>query len=135
MGSGQPTKTDKELELKVVTSDDSTSSPASVPTDRRESKSSQKPTDATTLTVSRRTWKSADLEVLQSKAGLVAGALADFQTAKGKVVRKETTYTAPSGRVCKAIKLYLIVEDLDLVAVKTPDGTDFNLVAAPDEPS
>jgi hypothetical protein len=45
------------------------------------------------------------------------------------VAVKETTYTAPSGRVCKAIKLILVVEDIDLVAVHTADGLDFDLVA------
>jgi hypothetical protein len=48
------------------------------------------------------------------------------------VAVKEPTYTAPSGRVCKAVKLFLIVEDVDLVAEKTPDGLDFNLVAEPE---
>ena len=135
MENGQLIKTEKEPEPKADTSDASTLSPVSVPTDGSESRSLPKNTTATTLSGSRRIWKSVELEELQSKAGLVAGALADFQGAKGKVVRKEVTYTAPSGRVCKAIKLFLIVEDADLVAVKTPDGTDFNLVAAQDEPA
>jgi hypothetical protein len=94
-----------------------------------ESKNSSANTTATTQNASTKTWKSAELAELLSKAGLVAGALADFQTAKGLVAVKETTYKAPSGKVCKAIKLFLIVEDVDLVAVKTADGLDFNLVA------
>ena len=91
--------------------------------------SSPSTTTATTLRGSRKIWKNAALVELRSKAGLVAGALADFQAANGLVVVKETTYTSPSGRVCKALKLFLIVEDIDLVAVKTADGLDFDLVA------
>ena len=93
------------------------------------SQSSSRNTTATTPNGSTKIWSSAELAELQSKAGLVAGALADFQTAKGLVAVKETTYTAPSGRVCKAVKLFLIVEDVDLVAEQTADGLDFNLVA------
>lgn len=96
-------------------------------------KNSRKTTTATMLKGSKKTWTTAELEELRSKAGLVAGAIADFQTAKGMIVRDEVTYTAPSGRVCKAIKLILIVEDINLVAVNTADGLVFNLVAVEDE--
>lgn len=44
-------------------------------------------------------------------------------------MRKEMTYTLPSGRVGRAIKLILAVKEADLVAVKTDDGIEFNLVA------
>lgn len=134
MESLQPTKTENESESKVDTSGGLIVSQQLESTDTAASSSSlQKTMPATTLSGSPKTWKSAELRALQSKAGLVAGALSDFQGAKGLVAVKETTYTAPSGRVCKAIKLFLIVEDVDLVAVKTADGLDFSLVAAPKE--
>ena len=129
MENTQPTKTENESELKAATSDDSTKSELVAATEKSESTNSQPNTAATMSSASRRTWKSADLAELRSKAGLVAGALADFQTAKGLAAVKETTYTAPSGRKCKGIKLILIVEDVDLVAVRTADGLDFDLVA------
>ena len=94
-----------------------------------ELKSSKKTTTATMPKGSGKTWTTAELAALQSKAGLVAGAIADFQGVKGRIVRDEVIYTAPSGRVCKGIKLILLVEDMNLVAEKTDDGLDFNLVA------
>lgn len=66
---------------------------------------------------------------MRSKAGIVAGALADFQTAKGRAVTQEIAYTAPSGRVCKAVKIILLIEDANLVVARTADGIDFNVVA------
>lgn len=129
MESLQPTKTENESGSKADTSDASTESGLVAVTEKNASMNLSSSTTAATPTDSKKTWKSAELSELQSKAGLVAGALADFQAAKGLVAVKETTYTAPSGRVCKAMKLFLIVEDCDLVAVKTADGLDFSLVA------
>jgi hypothetical protein len=129
MENGQPTKTGSESERKAVTSGASISLPLSESTEGNALMNSRKSTTATTLKGSLKTWTSAELAVLRSKVGIVAGAIADFQTAKGRIVRDEVIYTAPSGRVCKAIKLILLVEDVDLVAVKTGDGTDFNIVA------
>lgn len=129
MENTQPIKTGSEQESKAATSGASTRSGLVADMAKNESTSSQPNTTATTRKGSKKIWKNADLAELRSKAGLVAGALADFQTAKGLVAVKETTYTAPSGRVCKALKLFLIVEDADLVAVKTADGLDFDLVA------
>ena len=129
MENGQPTKTGSESERKAVTSGASISLPLSESTEGNASMNSRKSTTATMSKGSLKTWTSAELAVLRSKVGIVAGAIADFQTAKGRIVRDEVIYTAPSGRVCKAIKLILLVEDVDLVAVKTGDGTDFNIVA------
>lgn len=129
MENTQPTKTKRESVSLVDTSGGSTRSGLVEVMEPSESKNLSANTTATTQSASTKTWKSAELAELLSKAGLVAGALADFQTAKGLVAVKETTYKAPSGRVCKAIKLFLIVEDADLVAVKTADGLDFDLVA------
>ena len=135
MVNGQPTKTGNAPELKAVTSDALAKSSNLGAMPLGASTSSQAPITATALKGSKKTWKSAELVELLSKAGLVAGALADFQAAKGMIVREEIAYTAPSGIVCRAIKLILLVEDVDLVAVKTADGLDFNLVAPESEPS
>lgn len=135
MANGQRTKTVRGSGSKAATLGGSTSWQPSANTEKGASKSLRK-FMSTTATMSkgfRKIWKSAELAELQSKAGIVAGALADFTTAKGTVVRQEMTYTAPSGRVCKAIKLILLVEDMNLVAEKTEDGLDFNLVAVEDE--
>lgn len=131
MANGQRTKAGKESGLKAATLDASTSWQPSENTENGALMSSRKymSTTATTSKGLRKTWTSAELAVLKSKAGIVAGAIEDFQNAKGTVVRQEMTYTAPSGRVCKAIKLILLVEDMNLVADKTDDGIDFNLVA------
>lgn len=89
----------------------------------------QKTTTATTPKGSRKTSKSVDYRELRSKAGLVAGALADFQAAGGLVVRKKVAYTLPSGRTMNALKLFLIVDGADIVAVQTADGMEIDVVA------
>jgi flavin-binding protein dodecin len=129
MGNGQPTRTGSGSASKADTSGGLAKSSNSAAMPLGASGNSNSNTAATTLNGSRKTWKNSELVELQSKAGLVAGALADFQTAKGLIVREEITYTAPSGRVCKAVKLILLVQDVDLVAEKTADGLDFYLVA------
>lgn len=93
------------------------------------SESSSTITTATTRKGSQKTWKIAELQELKSKIGLVAGALADFQAAGGLVVTKKQTYTVPSGSTYTAIKLFLIVQDANIVAVQTEDGLEFDLVA------
>lgn len=129
MENGQPTNKETEPASKAGTSAGLEMSSQAENTGGGASRSSQKTTTATMPKGSKKTWKIQELAELQSKIGLVAGAIADFQGAKGRIVRDEVTYTAPSGRVCKGIKLILLVEDVDLVAVKTNDGLDFNLVA------
>ncbi len=130
MANGQRTKTSKGSGSKAAISDASTLSPNSESTQGNELRTFHANTTATTLKGSKKIWKSAELVELQSQVGLVAGVLADFQMAKGLIVREEVTYKSPSGRDCKAIKLILLVEDMNLVAVKTADGIDFNLVVA-----
>lgn len=129
MENGPPMKTEAEPAKPADTSGDSVKLQGSESMPLGASKSSPKPTNATTPKGSKKTLKNVALAGLRSKAGLVAGALADFQGAKGIIVREEIAYTAPSGRVCKAIKLILLVEDADLVAVVTKDGLEFDLVA------
>lgn len=129
MENGQPTRTGKESENPADISGDSMKSPKLESMPLGASGSSRKSTTATMRKGSKKIWKSAALLELRSKAGLVAGALADFQTAKGLIVRDEVTYTSPSGRACKGVKLILLVEDADIVAVKTANGLDFNIVA------
>jgi hypothetical protein len=131
MENTQSMKTKTGSESKVDTSDDSIKSRLVADSESKESTSSSPSTNASTPKGSIKTWKSAELAELKLRAGLVAGALSDFQGAKGVVTTKEVTYTAPSGRTCKAIKVILIVPDADLVAEDTPDGLDFNLVVEP----
>lgn len=133
MENTQPTTTENEAGKPVDILDASTKSGPAEAMESSASTSSSPSTGAGTPSASRKIWKSAALDELKLKAGLVAGALADFQTAKGTVVVQETKYTAPSGRECRAIKLFLVVEDVDLVAVRTADGIDFDLVADTDE--
>lgn len=129
MENGQPMKTENESGSQAGTLGASVKLLNSESMPLGASTSSKGRTTATMPKGSKKTWKSAELVELQSKAGLVAGALADFKTAKGVIVREEIAYTSPSGRVCKAIKLILLVQDVDLVAEKTTDGIDFCLVA------
>lgn len=131
MENTQSMKTKPENVSKADTSEDSIKSKLVAGSENNESMSSSPNTSASTPKSSTKTWKNAELAELKLRAGLVAGALADFQGAKGVVTTKEIVYTAPSGRTCKAIKVILIVENADLVVEDTPDGLDFNLVAEP----
>lgn len=129
MENGLPTKMAKESELKADTSGGLTKSKLVAVTEKPELETSSI-TD-TTATMQKglpETLKSAKLQALRSKAGLVAGALADFQEAGGTVVRQEMTYNLPSGSY-KALKFILAVKEIDLVADKTADGIIFDLVA------
>ncbi len=128
MENGQRTKMEKESESKVDTSADSTKSKLLAVTAKPESETSSiTDTTATMRKGSQKTLKNAKLQVLRSKVGLVAGALQDFQEAGGTVVRREMTYTLPSGSY-KALKFIIAVNEIDLVAENTPDGIEFDLV-------
>lgn len=70
-----------------------------------------------------------DWDELRLKAGLVAGALADFQAAGGLVAVKNVEYTSPSGSKLTATRLILVAEGASLSLQMTADGLDFNLVA------
>ncbi len=120
MENTQNTKTAKELGQKAATSDDLTLSPKQETTAKGASKSSRSRTTATTLRGFKATWTSAELEASRLKAGLVAGALADFQTAGGLVVVKNMEYEGG-----KFVKFFLVADNTDLVAAITADGIDF----------
>jgi hypothetical protein len=134
MENTQHTKTGNAPVLQAATSDASTRSQLVAATEQGESVNSSLGTTAATQSVSCKTWANAELEVLKSKAGLVAGALADFQAAGGLVVAKKVTYEHASMKLT-ATKLYLVAEGLHLTLEETPDGLDFNLVAVDHLPS
>jgi hypothetical protein len=104
------------------TSDDLTKQSASGLMPLGASKSSRKNMTATILRVLRKTWSNAELEELRRKAGLVAGALADFQAAGGLVVTKNMEYEGG-----KFVKIFLVVDKINLVAQRTADGMDFDI--------
>lgn len=93
------------------------------------SMSSSNGTTATTQTDSPETLKNARLEELRSRIGLVAGALADWQTAGGLVAIKNIKGTLASGRVVMACRITLAIDGAQLFVKMTPDGLDFDLVA------
>jgi hypothetical protein len=72
-------------------------------------------------------WTNVELAELRSKAGLVAGALADFQAAGGLVVVKNIEYEP--GRF--SVKIYLVAENLNTRVQKTADGLDFDIQPLP----
>lgn len=127
MENGQNTEKEKELESLVDTSDDSTKLSPPENTDERASETSlQSATDASSPSASSKIWKSAELEVLRSKAGLVAGALSDFQSANGLVAVETFEYEA-SGRRFSATKIFLVAENLNVSVKQTTDGLDFDI--------
>lgn len=135
MANGQRIATEKESEKKADTLDDLTGLRLVAVTAKPESESSSStmPQNAVTSNDSRKTLTSAKLQELRSKLSLVAGALADFQSAGGVIVRKEMSYTLPSGSQFQAMKFVLAVKGYNLVAVQTPDGIELDLVAESDE--
>jgi len=128
MGNGQLIKTGNESGSKADTSAGLRVSRLVAVTPKPESESLSIPTTAASPNGSPKTSPTLDLEELRSALSLVAGALADFQSAGGTIVRQEMTYTLPSGSH-KAMKIILAVKGVDLVAVNTPDGIVFDLVA------
>lgn len=108
--------------------DASTRSVQLATSDESGSRSSSPATNVGTPSGSEKTWTSAELDNLRLKIGLVAGALADFQAAGGLVAVKNIGYEAPSGSRT-ATRLYLVAAGLNLVAVSTPDGIDFQVEA------
>src|SRR5690606_14903305 len=115
MANGQHTSKEKESELRADTSDGLTKSQLVAVTAKPELETSSiTGTTAATQNASPATSRNAKLQELKSKAGLVAGALQDFQEAGGTVVRQEMTYTLPSGSY-KAIKFILAVKEINLV--------------------
>jgi hypothetical protein len=129
MENGQPTKTASASENPADISDVSAQSVNSETMPLGELKNSSVITTATTQIVTPKTWKSAELLELESKAGLVAGALADFQAAGGLIHTKPFELNYPSGSKFTGVKIMLFVNHVNLVAKKTADGLVFRLVA------
>lgn len=123
MENTQPIKTKREPELKVDTLGGSIESKLVADMESNVSSSSSDATTATTPNVFKKTWTNLELEELRLRAGLVAGALADFQSAGGLVVVKNVEYKP--GRF--SVKLYLVAVDLNIQVRKTADGIDFDL--------
>lgn len=129
MENGQPTNKESVSGSQADTSGDSIKSPNSDSMPLGASKSFRQRITATTPSASPKTWKSAELSALQSKIGLVAGALADFQEAGGVIALTEIAYSSPSGSKTMAVKMILLVPEINLVVADTTDGMDFSLVA------
>ena len=126
MPNTQHTKTGKESGSKVVISGGST-----LPLDSENMVSVAQMnlslrTPATTPPASKKTAKNAELK---AKLDLVAGALADFQAAGGRVISKNVEATLPSGTVIRGIKLYLVADGFGISKNATADGLEFDLVA------
>jgi hypothetical protein len=131
MESTQPMKTESGPGSPVDTSAASTRSGLVAATASAGSGNLPAGTTATMQNASPRTWKKQDLEELRLKAGLVAGALADFQAAGGLVVVKNISYPSPSGSPLVATKIYLVADGLDVKILKTADGLDFDIQPLP----
>lgn len=127
MENTQPMRTENESESQAAISEGSTKSGLVAATESGASLSSSQSTTATTLSGSKKTWTSAELAELRLKAGLVAGALADFQTAGGLVVVKNVEYE--SGKF--SVKIYLVAEGLNVKTLRTADGLDFEVSPLP----
>lgn len=93
--------------------------------DSDESGSSQGITNADSLNASNEIWLNADLEILQRKAGLLAGALRDFQTAGGIVVLQQVEYLP--GRF--GLDLLILASGTSIKTVQTDDGLDIIVTA------
>lgn len=89
------------------------------------------PTTATILNASKKTWTSAGLAELRRKAGLVAGAIADFQAAGGLVAVKTVEYEP--GKTC--VKVFLVAENLNVKSQRTADGIDLVVETYHQEPT
>ncbi len=127
MANGQRMK--KESASELNTSGVSKKSPHSESTPPVASVNLSETTTATTSNASQKTLTSAKLQELRSKAGIVAGALADFQTAGGIVAVRRQKYNLASGAEYYAIKIGLIVIGANVVAVQTEDGLELDVVA------
>jgi len=127
MEKSQPMKTKKEPELKADTSEGSTGSGLVAVMGKGVSMNLSADTTATISNASKKTWTSAELEELRSKAGLVAGALADFQAAHGVVVVKNVEYEKDQFFP----KFYLVADGLNIRVTHTADGLDFDIQPLP----
>lgn len=128
MENGQHMKTGNESVSKADTSEDSTKLQALESMPLGESKNTHTTTPANIQNGSQKILKSAELTELQSRIGLVAAALSDFQEAKGRVIAREIPYTMPNGSTFTALKIFVFIEGASLVAEKTSDGTEFKVL-------
>jgi hypothetical protein len=127
MANGQRMK--KESAPASNTSGDLTKLPHSESMPPGASANSSKTTTATMPKGTQKTLTNAKLRELRSKAGIVAGALADFQTAGGIVAVKRERYSLADGMEFYAMKIGLIVIGANVVAVQTDDGLELDVVA------
>ena len=126
MANMQNTKMGKGKESKAATLAGLTKLPATMPLGA--SVSSSRTMTATTLNGSPKIWTSAELEVLRTKIGLVAGALADFQRSGGLVAVRQIDVDGRS-----FAKILLVAEGINIEVKRTVDGIDFYLVAEADK--
>lgn len=131
MENTQPMKAENGQGSPADTLDASTKSRLVAATESAVSGNSSAGTTATTQNASPKTWTKQALEELKLKAGLVAGAIADFQAAGGLVAVKNVDTPLPSGSVMTAVKIYLVAEGLNLRVLHTPDGLDFDVLPLP----
>ena len=120
MVNSQRSKTGNGKGSQADTSEDLTKSLPSVNMAGSASKSSPAGITASTPNASRSTWTNAALEELQSKAGIVAGAIADFQTVGGLVAVKNVEYKPGEF----AVRVILFAKGLDVKYIDTDDGAD-----------
>ena len=123
MENTQSTKTGKGSEQRAAISEDLTKLPKKASTPIGASKTLRRGMTATTQRVIKLTWTSAELAELKSKAGLVAGALADFKAAGGLVAVKNLEHEGQN-----VVKIYLVADNLDIIADHTTDGIDFDIM-------
>jgi hypothetical protein len=123
MENTQPTKTKREPESRADTSEGSTKSGLVAVTESAESMNLSQSTTATMQNGSKKIWTNAELAELRLKAGLVAGALAEFQAAHGLVVVKNIEYE--KGKFYP--KIILVADGLNVTVEKTTDGLDFDV--------
>jgi hypothetical protein len=124
MENTQPTKTKRESGSKVDTSGASTKSRLVAVTESAASMNLSQTTTATMPKGSKKTWTNAALAELRLKAGLVAGALADFQAAGGLVAAKNIEHEPG----IFAVRLYLVADGASVKADRTTDGLDFDVL-------
>jgi hypothetical protein len=125
MENTQLMKTDEGKEKRADTSDVLTKSKLVAVSEQKELQNLSSNIAATTLNALPRIWQSAELEVLRRKAGLVAGALSDFQAAGGLVAVNEIEYLPG----IFAVKLLIMASGSSIKCKKTTDGLDFDVTA------
>ena len=128
MENTQPTTMADASESQADTLDASTKLELVADTEKSESENLSQTTNVDMPSGSIKTWTNAELEKLKSKAGLVAGALSEFQDANGLVAVTEIEYKMPSGRVFTATKIILVADGLNMKVERTSDGLDFDAI-------